>query len=234
MNSIGEIIATNRKKKKLTQPQLAEKLAEHGIQVSYKTISGWEKNVNEPGIITFAEICRILEVPDLYLALFGNNPFDMTTMLNEEGKAKVADYVSLLLASHKYARPQVEILPFAPRRSLKLYDVRVSAGTGNFLENASYEMMEVGPEVPMEADFGVQIAGDSMEPRYVNHQIVWVHAQEELSNGEIGVFIHNGDTFCKKLSNDENGLFLISLNKKYAPIPVRKEDQFKIFGKVLN
>ena len=44
MNSIGEIIATNRKKKKLTQPQLAEKLAEHGIQVSYKTISGWENS----------------------------------------------------------------------------------------------------------------------------------------------------------------------------------------------
>ena len=46
MNSIGEIIATNRKKKKLTQPQLAEKLAEHGIHGPADLLKlPWDKKV---------------------------------------------------------------------------------------------------------------------------------------------------------------------------------------------
>ena len=233
MNSAGKIIAENRKRKKLTQPQLAEKLAERGISISYKTISSYEKETNEPSIGIFVEICRILDVPDLYAALYGSNPFDKASLLNEEGKAKLDDYVSLLLASHKYDRQQAEIIPFTHRK-LKLFDVRASAGTGNLLDESSYEWIDVGPEVPEEADFGIQIAGDSMEPRYVNHQIVWVCSQDTLTNGDIGVFFYNGNAFCKKLQDDEQGLYLVSLNQKYAPIPVHLEDQFRIFGKVLN
>ncbi|MCR5119034.1 MAG: S24 family peptidase, partial [Lachnospiraceae bacterium] len=33
---------------------------------------------------------------------------------------------------------------------------------------------------------------------------------------------------------DEDGLFLISLNEKYAPIKVKENDDFKTFGRVLN
>ena len=50
----------------------------------------------------------------------------------------------------------------------------VSAGTGKFLDNDSYEEVEVGPEVPETADFGVRISGDSMMPRYLDKQIVWI------------------------------------------------------------
>ena len=35
----------------------------------------------------------------------------------------------------------------------------VSAGTGQFLDNDSYEEVEVGAEVPETADFGVRISG---------------------------------------------------------------------------
>lgn len=53
-------------------------------------------------------------------------------------------------------------------------------------------------------------------------------------NGEIGIFFLNGDAYCKKLQDNKEGLFLISLNKKYDPIPVSKEASFKIFGKVVS
>ena len=48
MYSVGQIISTYRKKEKLTQPQLAKKLADDKIHLSYKTISTWEKNISEP------------------------------------------------------------------------------------------------------------------------------------------------------------------------------------------
>ena len=232
MNTIGEIISTNRKKKKLTQPMLADKLAQRGITISYKTISGWEKGITEPPIGAFLEICRILEVRDIYEAFYDENPFNRASKLNDEGKEKLREYTELLISSHKYEKNTTEIIPFVPRR-LKLFDTRVSAGTGNFLDSDSYTWKEAGEEVPKSADFGVQITGDSMEPLFKDKQVVWVHGQSTLDHGEIGIFCFNGNAFCKKLQEDENGLFLISLNEKYAPMKVEDPEDLKIFGKVL-
>lgn len=36
-----------------------------------------------------------------------------------------------------------------------------------------------------------------------------------------------------QLQNDKDGIFLISLNEKYAPIKVSENDRLDIFGKVL-
>ncbi len=93
----------------------------------------------------------------------------------------------------------------------------VSAGTGQFLDNDSYEEVEVGPEVPETADFGVRISGDSMMPRYLYKQIVWIRKTDELNDGEIGIFYYNGNAYCKKLLCKKNGTYLISLNDKYDP-----------------
>ena len=233
MNKIGSIIAENRKRKKLTQPMLAEKLAQNGINVSFKTISGWEKGVNEPGIGAFMETCRILEVPDIYEALYGENPFDMSTRLNKEGQEKLRDYAQLLIDSHRYEKDTSDTISVVPRR-LRIFDNRVSAGTGNFLLSDSYTWKEVGEEVPRTADYGLQITGDSMEPRYKDRQTVWVHQQGTLSDGEIGIFYLNGEVFCKKLHDGNGSPVLISINDKYSPITVKETDEFKIFGKVVN
>ena len=232
MQSIGDIIANARRKMHLTQPELQAKLAENGKTNSYKSISSWEKNQSEPSVSTFLTLCKILEIDDPVEAYFGYNPQNRLSQLNEIGKEKVLEYVDLLIHSHLYDKPQTEILPFSSRK-IRIYSAMASAGTGNFIESDEYELAEVGNEVPENADFGVKISGDSMEPRFVNHQIVWVHAQNSIENGEIGIFWLNGNAYCKKLKDDADGLFLISLNKKYAPIPVKEEDSFKIFGKIL-
>ena len=61
----------------------------------------------------------------------------------------------------------------------------------------------------------------------------WVLQQESVANGEIGIFALNGEAYIKKLQNDKDGSFLISLNEKYAPIKVSEKDRLDIFGKVL-
>ena len=118
-------------------------------------------------------------------------------------------------------------------RQLPLYTLAVSAGTGQFLDGSSYDLVEAGNEVSAQADFGVRIAGDSMEPRFVNGQIVWVRRQETLRSGEIGIFLHNGEGFCKRLETGSGTPMLVSLNSAYAPIPVREGDEFRVFGKVV-
>ena len=87
--------------------------------------------------------------------------------------------------------------------------------------------------LPEDITFGVRISGDSMEPEFHDGQIAWVLQQESVANGEIGIFALNGEAYIKKLQNDKEGIFLISLNEKYAPIKVSENDRLDIFGKVL-
>ena len=87
--------------------------------------------------------------------------------------------------------------------------------------------------IPESASFGVKISGDSMEPEFEDGQIAWILKQDMVENGEIGIFSLNGEAYIKKLQDDKNGVFLISLNEKYPPIPVREHDRFDIQGKVV-
>ena len=160
------------------------------------------------------------------------DPDDPMDELNEEGRAMALNYIDLLKGSEKYQAAPVRILQ--PVRILNLYDMPVSAGTGQFLDNDSYEEVEVGPEVPETADFGVRISGDSMMPRYLDKQIVWIQKTDELNDGEIGIFYYNGNAYCKKLLCNKKGTYLISLNDKYEPIEIAEGSTFKTFGRVVS
>lgn len=91
----------------------------------------------------------------------------------------------------------------------------------------------MGAEVPETADFGIRISGDSMEPRFINGQIVWVEQTKQLNNGDIGIFFLDGNAYCKKLQESADSTSLISLNTKYAPIVISETSSFYTFGRVV-
>ena len=97
----------------------------------------------------------------------------------------------------------------------------------------SYEMIEVGTEVPENADFGIKISGDSMLPRFLDKQIVWVQKTNYIENGEFGIFFLDGNSYIKKFQDIPGNVALLSLNPAYAPIPVKEGSTFKIFGRVV-
>ena len=146
-------------------------------------------------------------------------------LISEKAKAYHMKYMAM---KHQGT---AEIIPF--RRKLRLFDIPVSAGTGSILDGDNYEEIEVGAEVPDEADFGLRISGDSMEPQFINGQIVWVKQQNYLEDGEIGIFFLDGSGYIKKLQDNKDGHNLISLNKAYKPIPIVEDSNFMIFGKVI-
>lgn len=66
--------------------------------------------------------------------------------------------------------------------------------------------------------FGLQIKGDSMEPRITEGDVVIVKKQETVENGEIAVILVNGDdATVKKFYKTEAGVKLVSTNPKYDP-----------------
>ena len=112
MRNIGDIISSNRKKLKLSQPMLAELLQQEGINLTAKAISKWETNATEPSVATFLAVCKILNITNIYEEYFGANPADPLSSLNDEGKEKALDYIGLLHDSGKYEKETARIIPF--------------------------------------------------------------------------------------------------------------------------
>ena len=157
----GSIIANKRKDRKLSQPQLAALLCERGLDVKAHSISKWEKNVNLPNVLQFFALCEILEISDINRTFQIGTDEKLFSKLNDEGQAKVLDYMNLLMKSGEYIREEPIIYQF-PRRTLSLYDLPVSAGTGQFLDSDRFSEIEVGDEVSSSADFGIRVCGSAI------------------------------------------------------------------------
>ena len=250
MKDVGELLTRFRKKSGLTQLKLAQELEKNGVKIGYRSVSSWEKNVCEPTVTVFLNICKILNISDVMEAYFGENTSNPFNNLNEAGRKKAMEYIALLEGYNngEYLKEKtveerlkddehlhVVEFPASTVSFIRVYDNRVSAGLGNFLESDSYdELNRKDHNVPADADFGVRITGDSMQPRYINGQIVWVHQQETLEEGQIGIFELNGDCYCKQLHYENQQAQLISINKEYTPIIVKEGDSFRTFGRVLS
>ena len=231
MNDLGKTIAKHRKEHIIKQSELALKLEYYDIFVKPNTVSAWESGLSIPNSKQLLAICEILNIYDIYTEFVNPNPINPFRNLNETGVAKVMDYIHLLEKSGEYKT--ADIIPIHILRERKVFYTTVSAGTGSFLDGEDYEMY-TSPDIPEEASFGVYVSGDSMEPRYHNEELIWIEQTEQLEDGEIGIFYLDGNAYVKKFQNNENGTYLVSLNKKYDPIPVTENNSFKIFGRVLS
>ena len=229
-NNIGEILNLRRKELGLSQSELAEKLSQSGIGITNQAISKWENGSTLPNAKQFLALCRALRIEDINGTFLGVGSGGILAGLDTTGRRKVMDYIELLHDSGRYelkAEPQVRT------RSLPLYSLPVSAGTGQFLDSDDYEMTEVGPEVSDSANFGVRVAGDSMEPRFHDGQTVWVSQQHSLMTGEIGIFLYDGNAYLKQLAAKDDILVLHSLNPAYDDIPISPELPLRVLGKVV-
>ena len=225
--SLGEILSALRREAGYTQPQVSGLLAGEGFVIQTAGISKWEKGLTLPNAAQFLAICKIYGVTDV-MAVFTDAPHP-AKQLNAEGRRLIADYTRVLIASGLYAEEPEREAP----RLLPLYSLAASAGTGQFLDGEDFEMVTAGSAVPPSADFGVRIAGDSMEPEIADGQTIWVRRSDMLENGRIGLFSHNGQAFCKKLAEGKGGVFLVSLNPAYPPIEITPESDLRVFGEVV-
>ena len=227
---IGKTLAKLRKEAGLSQTELAVRLSMLGVDVTNQAVSKWESGSSQPNARQLIILCAALGVEDV-LGEFTKGKYGAYAGLDSDGRRKLAEYKSLLISSGRYS---IKKAPPHPVRTLPLYSLAVSAGTGQFLDGENYEMVEVGEEVPEGANFGVRVAGDSMEPEYHDGQIVWVRQQRSLMTGETGIFLYDGCAYLKRLAAREDRMALRSLNPAYADILISPELPLRVLGKVLN
>ena len=86
--------------------------------------------------------------------------------------------------------------------------------------------------------FGLQIHGQSMEPRMVEGDVVIVMKQDTAETGDIVIATVNGtDATCKRLKKYRDGIELIPINPSYSPMFYSNEEienkPVRILGKVV-
>lgn len=98
---------------------------------------------------------------------------------------------------------------------------------------------EITVEMAKEGEFfGLQIKGDSMEPRICAGDVVIVRKQDDAESGDLVVAMINGnEATCKRLMKYKDGIRLVPNNPSYEPLYYSnkeiEEKPVKIIGKVV-
>jgi len=229
--TLGTTLAELRKAKNLMQKDVALKLSGYGIDISAKTIHNWEKELAMPNARQFLALCDIYGVDDVLWRFAGlhRGPY---AGLNQDGRSKAKELIDMLFEIGRY-RDEPDEVREAPRL-YRLFDIPVSAGTGNFLGDSGYDMIKAPAYVSDDVDFALRISGDSMEPLLQDGQIIWVKEQGVLASGEIGIFVYYDDVYCKELYVSDGKAYLKSLNPEYEDIEVKEDFGFKTIGIVVS
>lgn len=86
--------------------------------------------------------------------------------------------------------------------------------------------------------FGLQINGNSMEPKMSKGDVVIVRQQDDAESGDTVIVTVNGtDATCKRLRKYRDGIELVSTNPSYEPMFFTNKDitdkHVKVIGKVI-
>lgn len=98
---------------------------------------------------------------------------------------------------------------------------------------------EIPEEMSKDGEFfGLQIKGDSMEPRICAGDVVIVRKQDDAETGDLVIAMINGnEATCKRLMKYKNGIRLMPNNPAYEPLYFSnkeiEEKPVKIIGKVV-
>ena len=98
---------------------------------------------------------------------------------------------------------------------------------------------EIPEELSKDGEFfGLQIKGDSMEPRICSGDVVIVRKQDDAETGDLVIaMINRNEATCKRLMKYENGIRLMPNNPAYEPLYFSnkeiEEKPVKIIGKVV-
>ena len=227
------------------------------LPLNYSTYANYESGMREPNSETLQTIAKFYNVSiDYLMGLTDNRKRVEDVMpltdaeydhiksyrrLDSHGK-NLVDFILQSESNRVRSRGYLVMQESAKKKnyvSLQVFNQKASAGFGNYLDDDSdsdYEVIRFEPDaISEEADFGVRLMGYSMEPKYKDNDIVCVKNTPHLDDGQIGIFIYEGEAYCKKLKIDrrKGRVILESLNVRYEPKLIDQPSQLKTVGLVL-
>lgn len=228
-HSIANFLKQLRKTSGLSANEVVVLLKDYGIEISAKTLYGYESGLSMLNANVFVALCRIYKC-DNPMEIFGTPSISSSEIELVEKYRSLDPYgqetVNYILEREstrvsaldkKDSRIKeleaINALPPAPRRIYTYLHKIAAAGVGFYFDDIPTDTIEA--PYRENADFIVGVNGDSMEPTYSNGDLVYVEKCQIVEPGEIGIFMVNSECFIKEAGRDE----LISHNPKYKPIP---------------
>lgn len=71
---------------------------------------------------------------------------------------------------------------------------------------------------PVNATCAVRLRGDSMEPTYIDGDLIYVKEQPNVNDGQVAIVFLDSEAVLKRVYHVKDGLQLLSDNPKYKPI----------------
>lgn len=200
---IGKRIESARTELNLTQEDLAKELGLNKSTIQrYET--GQIKKIKLPVIHAMAKILNV-------------NP----SWLSDQSDNREAV---------KPVNSNAEFLSKNEIRMIPVFET-VSAGFGAYASNEIIDYMPLYIESDYEAaeTLCIKVKGDSMYPKIENGDIVQVHKQDSVDNGQIAVVLIDGDEgLVKKIFVYDDYIELISINPEYPPKRFEKEEMNRV------
>ncbi|KGR73257.1 LexA family transcriptional regulator [Streptococcus phocae subsp. salmonis] len=219
----GKQLKKRRLAQKMSQAQLGALLG-----VNKMTISHWENGQNNPSQKHFDQLLKLFNVsadyfnPHHRLLL----PYHQLTTLNREKTIRYAEELLLEQSNTSLvASKQPKRYPYRVYESL-------SAGTGySYFGDGNFDL--VFHDEQLDYDFASWVFGDSMEPTYLNGEVVLIKQTNFDYDGAIYAVEWDEQTYIKKVYREENGLRLVSFNKTYSDKFAPFEENPRIIGKII-
>lgn len=200
---IGKRIESARTELNLTQEDLAKELGLNKSTIQrYET--GQIKKIKLPVIHAMAKILNV-------------NPSWLSDQSDNREAVKPVNSNAEFLSKN-----EIRIIP--------VFET-VSAGFGAYASNEIIDYMPLYIESDYEAaeTLCIKVKGDSMYPKIENGDIVQVHKQDSVDNGQIAVVLIDGDEgLVKKIFVYDDYIELISINPEYPPKRFEKEEMNRV------
>lgn len=211
-----------------TQKELAD-----AIGVSTVTVQCWERGEKKPSMVALVSLGKTLKTSVDKLLGIEVRDKNQTFIMSREELNLLRDYRALDAHGQKAVRTICELekerieraIPSTAHKVVAIESAKSSeryiphyatpsaAGFSVPLDGDDFEMMLVDESVPAQADYAVNIQGDSMNPYISDGDVVYVEKDVELRIGDIGIFSVNGAMYCKMYYLDEEkNLVLVSAN----------------------
>lgn len=235
--SIGSRIKDARINKEMTQEDLASKLG-----VTKGAIANYENGVSIPKSEVLLKLFVILECDPNYIYQDEIKALENTFTTTISEQKMIEKYRNLdrygvetvnSVLDIEYQRVKEEIMkeesyPMIPKI---LYGCSPSAGIGNYLPDDIDESAIMVPDTPKtrKADYVLKVDGKSMEPEYMDGDLVLVKKQDQVDIGEVGIYLVDGEALIKEARNG----YLHSLNPEFGNIELNENSEVHCMGKVI-
>lgn len=115
-------------------------------------------------------------------------------------------------------------------------DIQASAGHGYYNNETNYEYLEVPAEFAGKHNVAITVAGDSMEPEIKDGDIIIIDTNYiDCLENKIFVVNYKDAVYLKRIFIDDNeNMYLCSINPYYPKIFIEDEEELRIVGKLIS